>query len=119
MAMSVGPIILKQFIKRFEKVIPTFLGITYLSDYTLRVYPINLAHFDNYDLILDIATFPIDDISEGTTFKKQVLFIGGGESEYIPVHHHTDILELFPRYCKYFTYLSMDYTKDFYQAYCT
>lgn len=82
-----------------------------IKDANIRAWLLmNMGRFDNGDVgwtnnlkaihqafRKDIATFPIDDISEGTTFKKQVLFIGGGESEYIPVHHHTDILELFPR----------------------
>ena len=48
--------------------------------------------------ISDIAKFPLDDFIEETSYAGDTLFIGGGESEYIPVNHHVEILELFPRY---------------------
>ena len=48
--------------------------------------------------ISDISQFPSDCYSNGTTFSKQTLFIGGAESEYIPVTDHSEILEIFPRY---------------------
>ena len=44
----------------------------------------------------DIAIFPGEHFSNETRFEKTTLFIGGGESEYIPVNHHSEILELFP-----------------------
>ena len=40
----------------------------------------------------------MDDFIEETSYAEDTLFIGGGESEYIPVNHHVEILELFPRY---------------------
>lgn len=49
-------------------------------------------------LISDISQFPSDCYSNGTTFNKQTLFIGGAESEYIPVTDHSEILDIFPRY---------------------
>ena len=48
--------------------------------------------------ISDISQFPSDCYSNGTTFNKETLFIGGAESEYIPVTDHSEILEIFPRY---------------------
>ena len=45
----------------------------------------------------DVAVFPNEQFLEkGVTFSKKTLFIGGAESEYIPVSHHEDIMELFP-----------------------
>ena len=44
----------------------------------------------------DIATFPGEHFSNETRFENKTLFIGGGDSEYIPVNHHSEILELFP-----------------------
>jgi len=44
----------------------------------------------------DISQFPSDCYSNGTTFNKETLFIGGAESEYIPVTDHSEILEIFP-----------------------
>lgn len=45
----------------------------------------------------DIINFPYDKFESKVTFDNPVLFVGGANSEYLPVHHHTDILELFPR----------------------
>lgn len=45
----------------------------------------------------DIINFPYDKFESKVSFDKPSLFIGGANSEYLPVHHHPDILELFPR----------------------
>ena len=44
----------------------------------------------------DISRFPSDSYSDGTTFDKPTLFIGGAESEYIPVNDHSEIIDIFP-----------------------
>jgi pimeloyl-ACP methyl ester carboxylesterase len=45
----------------------------------------------------DIAVFPLSDFDEKVTFNGETLFIGGSDSDYIPVNDHPDILEQFPR----------------------
>ena len=45
----------------------------------------------------DIINFPFEKFESKVAFDKRTLFVGGGNSEYIPVHDHPDILELFPR----------------------
>ena len=89
-----------QYIIRSEKVwfpkmtCKTFEKIIFLTEYD-HIHP-KLAIL-SYK-ISDIAKFPLDDFVEETSYAGDTLFIGGGESEYIPVNHHVEILELFPRY---------------------
>jgi len=45
----------------------------------------------------DIINFLIEKFESKATYDGPSLFIGGADSEYLPVHHHPDILELFPR----------------------
>ena len=45
----------------------------------------------------DIVNFPYDKFESKVAFDKRALFVGGANSEYLPVHDHPDILELFPR----------------------
>ena len=47
--------------------------------------------------VSDIVNFPFDKFESIVSFDKPSLFIGGADSEYLPVHDHPDILELFPR----------------------
>ena len=44
-----------------------------------------------------IRTFPNDDFSEEQVYNGSSIFIGGADSEYIPVSDHPDILEKFPQ----------------------
>ena len=45
-----------------------------------------------------MAIFPNAHFEEnGITFEKNTLFIGGAESDYIPVSDHEEIRERFPR----------------------
>ena len=45
----------------------------------------------------DIINFPIEKFESKVSYDGPSLFIGGADSEYLPVHQHPDILELFPR----------------------
>ena len=57
---------------------------------------INLDTIHN-SFIKDIVSFPYEKFESKISYEKHALFIGGADSEYLPVHDHPDILELFPR----------------------
>ena len=55
----------------------------------------------NLDVILEafqthIRHFPNEDFEENVQYAGPTIFIGGANSEYIPVSDHPDILEKFP-----------------------
>ncbi len=45
----------------------------------------------------DIVNFPYEEFEYKVAFDKPALFIGGADSDYMPVHHHPDIVEIFPQ----------------------
>ena len=45
----------------------------------------------------DIINFPYDKFESKISYENHALFVGGADSEYLPVHDHPDIMELFPR----------------------
>ena len=56
----------------------------------------------NLDVILEafqthIRHFPNEDFSESAQYSGPTIFIGGANSEYIPVSDHPSILEKFPK----------------------